>query len=48
MPLTGVGKRVLRAMRKKYGVKDGKQVFYASINKGIKGSRRWHKKRRKK
>ena len=45
MPLTEHGKKVLRAMKKTYGVKKGKQVFYASINKKKKGSRKWHKKR---
>jgi len=39
MPLTKKGKKVLRKMRKTYGPKKGKQVFYASINKGkIKGA----------
>ena len=32
-PLTKKGTKVLRAMRKTYGVKKGKQVFYASVNK---------------
>ena len=32
--LTTKGKKVLRAMSKLYGPKKGKQVFYASINKG--------------
>jgi len=31
------------AMTKEYGAKKGKQVFYASINKGKKGSTSWHK-----
>ena len=34
MPLTEKGKKVMRAMKKKYGAKKGKQVFYASVNKG--------------
>lgn len=34
MPLTSKGNKVLRSMSKKYGAKKGKQVFYASINKG--------------
>lgn len=39
MPLTDKGKTVLTAMKKEYGAKDGKSVFYASINKGkIKGA----------
>ena len=38
MPLTEKGKKVKRAMQKTYGKKKGKQVFYASENKGtIKG-----------
>lgn len=34
MPLTDKGKEILRAMRKQYGKKKGKRVFYASRNKG--------------
>ena len=42
MPLTGKGAKIKRAMIKEYGVKKGKQVFYASQRKGtIKGT---HKK----
>lgn len=38
MPLTEKGKKVLKAMVEQYGKKKGKQVFYASANKGtIKG-----------
>lgn len=38
MPLTHKGKVIERAMDKEYGHKKGKQVFYASKNKGkIKG-----------
>ena len=38
MPLTEKGAKIMRAMRKRYGKKKGKQVFYASANKGtIKG-----------
>lgn len=45
MPLTKKGAKVLRAMKKQYGVKKGKQVFYRSANKGtIRGVHR--KKRR--
>jgi hypothetical protein len=44
MPLTKKGLLILRKMKKTYGAKKGKQVFYASQNKGtIKGT---HKKRR--
>ena len=34
MPLTLKGKKILKKMKKTYGVKKGKQVFYASANKG--------------
>lgn len=34
MPLTGKGRKVLRAMVRQYGSKKGKQVFYASESKG--------------
>lgn len=38
MPLTKKGKKIEHAMEKEYGEKKGKQVFYASKNKGtIKG-----------
>lgn len=38
MPLTEKGKKIMRAMKKEYGSKKGKKVFYASANKGtIKG-----------
>ena len=38
MPLTKKGKTVKKAMVKEYGNTKGKQVFYASENKGtIKG-----------
>ena len=43
MPLTDKGKKVLADMKKQYGEKKGKEVFYASINKGKKGSSGWHK-----
>ena len=33
-PLSEKGKKILKQMRKEYGAKKGKQVFYASINKG--------------
>lgn len=35
MPLTKKGKKIKKAMVKTYGAKKGKQVFYASENKGI-------------
>jgi hypothetical protein len=38
MPKTKKGKKIEKAMEKEYGAKKGKQVFYASENKGtIKG-----------
>lgn len=48
MPLTAKGRKALASMKKQYGAKKGKQVFYASINKGKKGSSTWHKKTRRK
>lgn len=42
MPLSKTGQKVLSSMKKQYGAKKGKQVFYASINKGVTGSRKWH------
>ena len=42
MPLTKKGEKILRQMQEQYGKKKGKEVFYASVNKGkIKGT---HKK----
>jgi hypothetical protein len=34
MPLTAKGSKILGAMKKQYGAEKGKQVFYASQNKG--------------
>lgn len=34
MPLTKKGKKIQRSMKKTYGAKKGKEVFYASRNKG--------------
>jgi len=34
MPLNTKGRKVLKAMQKQYGAKRGRQVFYASYNKG--------------
>jgi len=46
MPLTKKGQKIMGAMKKQYGAKKGKQVFYASQNKGtIKGTHRKRKKR---
>lgn len=39
MPLTNKGKRIKRAMEKTYGKENGKDVFYATQQKGtIKGT----------
>jgi len=44
MPLTKKGKKILVNMKKTYGKKKGKQVFYASQNKGtIKGTHKGKK-----
>lgn len=34
MPLTGKGREILSAMKKRYGAERGESVFYASANKG--------------
>jgi len=34
MPLTKKGEKILREMRKQYGAKKGKEIFYKSINAG--------------
>lgn len=34
MPLTSKGRKIMAAMAKEYGADKGKQVFYASKNKG--------------
>ena len=47
MPLTKSGKKVLSSMRKTYGKKQGKNVFYASVNKKKKGANKWHRKSNK-
>ena len=35
MPLTPKGKKIMKSMKKQYGEKRGKTVFYASKNKGV-------------
>lgn len=46
MPLTKKGKKIKTSMTKTYGAKKGKQVFYASINKGtVKGAEKKGKKK---
>jgi len=47
MPLTKSGKKVMKSMKKTYGKKKGKSVFYASMNKKKKGSSKWHGKKKK-
>ena len=34
MPLTSQGKRTLEEFTRRYGPKKGKEVFYATLNKG--------------
>lgn len=48
MPLTKAGSKVLTTMESKYGSDKGKKIFYSSINKGVKGSNKWHEKGKKK
>ena len=43
MPLTQSGQKVMRSMKQQYGSKKGESVFYASINKGVKGSSEWER-----
>lgn len=46
MPQTAKGKKIMKAMKKTYGAKKGKKVFYASANKGtISGVHKGKKKR---
>ena len=33
MPLNTKGKKIMKSMKKQYGKKRGKQVFYATLNK---------------
>lgn len=42
MPLTAAGRKVEAAMEHTYGEKKGEKVLYASINKGVPGSEKWH------
>jgi hypothetical protein len=42
MPLSPSGDKVLSTMKDQYGATKGKQVFYASMNKGKPGSHKWH------
>lgn len=42
MPLTESGRETLESFKKKYGEDKGEEYFYASIKKGVPGSRKWH------
>ncbi len=42
MPMTKIGKEVMKKMAENYGKEKGKNVFYASINKKKKGTEQWH------
>lgn len=44
MPLTKSGEDVLSDLKGEYGDKKGTSVLYAMINKGKKGSQKWHAK----
>jgi hypothetical protein len=53
MPLTAKGRKIMAAMKSKYGAKKGESVFYASKNKGTisgveagRASARRHRKRK--
>ena len=35
MPLSAKGSKIMKSMKKEYGADKGKQVFYASKNKGV-------------
>ena len=49
MPLTEKGNKTLASMKKQYGAKKGKEVFYSSINAGkFKGMERKKATRKKK
>jgi hypothetical protein len=48
MPLTAKGRKIMAAMRKTYGPKKGKAVFYASQNKGtVRGTHKARTRRRR-
>ena len=48
MPLTPTGRKVLKKFQEQYGKEEGKKFFYAAINKGVTGSEKWHKERKRK
>lgn len=35
MPMTKKGQKIMASMKKEYGPSKGKEVFYASKNKGV-------------
>jgi hypothetical protein len=43
VPRTKTGDKILKKMKKAYGKKKGKKVFYSSINKKKPGAKKWHK-----
>jgi hypothetical protein len=48
MPLTKKGRKIMTAMRRRYGAKRGRSIFYASRNKGtISGVDRSRRRRRR-
>ena len=48
MPITKTGKKIMSNLKKEYGEKKGKQIFYAMENKGtIKGATRPSKRKSK-
>jgi hypothetical protein len=49
MPLTKSERKIMRSMKRRYGSKRGKRIFYASATKGVLGSktRRRHGARRR-
>lgn len=42
MPLTKLGRKVLRRYRAEYGWDHGEEFFYRSIKAGRPGSEKWH------
>lgn len=48
MPLTKEGRKVKKSMEKHYGKEKGEDVFYASMQKGKPGSKKWHGKKKMK
>jgi hypothetical protein len=47
MPLTKTGEKVMSNMKKEYGDKKARSVFYASMNAKKPGSSKWHLKRKR-